>query len=205
MTLNFIGYRTRAANLNHIAEQVASNTKPSGPFDLAFFTDKRRIDRPDLVIRCLRKRSVVVYRDYTCPSRERHGRALRALCASRKIPFLVAGDEHLAKTLNADGVHWPSFLLSKAKTTVGITTAACHSLRELKAAEISGIDGVFLSPIFETQSHLNGQWLGVKKAATLAEKTSLPVYALGGINPNTAALLKNGGFSGIAAIGAFAP
>ncbi len=66
----------------------------------------------------------------------------------------------------------------------------------------SGLDAVFLSPVFPTGSHPERSALSAMRANAVARALTVPVYALGGIDARKAALLR--GFIGIAAIGALA-
>jgi thiamine-phosphate pyrophosphorylase len=61
------------------------------------------------------------------------------------------------------------------------------------------LDAVFLSPVFPTGSHKGAAALGPARAAFIAARAPVPVYALGGITARNAALLASS-FSGIAAI-----
>lgn len=64
----------------------------------------------------------------------------------------------------------------------GLRTAPAHDLAEIREAEDAGADLVFLSPVFETRSHLGATPLGSDGFAALAAQTRLPVVALGGMN-----------------------
>ena len=78
-----------------------------------------------------------------------------------------------------------------------IITASAHSLRALMGAHL--LDAVFLSPVFATTSHKNARPLTPLRAAFIASHAPVPVYALGGVTAQNAALLAPA-FGGIAAI-----
>jgi thiamine monophosphate synthase len=69
----------------------------------------------------------------------------------------------------------------------------CNALR---------IDAALVSPVFSTKSHLMPHPLGISKFQTMAKASSIPVYALGGINNNNATRLINSPAIGIAGISA---
>ncbi|MEO0397870.1 MAG: thiamine phosphate synthase [Pseudomonadota bacterium] len=213
MTLSHKGYPMRAASLaaaaRRLAEETEAKTGKRAPFDLIFMTDRKRAPNPQAVIRALNpagnRRAAVIFRDYDAPHRARLARHLSALCKSRRVTFLVAGDAKLAAAVDADGVHWPAFKLATAKKTAGLITAACHNEAEIAAANRLGVDAVLLSPVFETASHPGAEAMAVDRLARLMRKTAVPVFALGGVDHNAVSHLKGRGFSGIAAIGAFNP
>jgi thiamine-phosphate pyrophosphorylase len=81
---------------------------------------------------------------------------------------------------------------------------SCHSLAEVQAAEREGCDWVTLSPIFTTASKPGyGPALGVGGLVSLLAATTVPVYALGGIDsPEAVAACRSAGAHGVAVMGA---
>jgi thiamine monophosphate synthase len=63
-------------------------------------------------------------------------------------------------------------------------STSCHNMQELQSARQAGADFALLSPVFPTQSHPNAPSLGLDTFHHIAEKSPLPIIALGGINPN---------------------
>jgi 8-oxo-dGTP diphosphatase len=106
-----------------------------------------------------------------------------ALAKPFDAKVLLSQDIGLARDLGADGVHLPSqnLLLLKTKPADLIVAASCHNAEELAHAELLACDFVVLSPVKSTQSHPEVDAIGWQKFSALAEKTSLPVYALGGM------------------------
>jgi 8-oxo-dGTP diphosphatase len=106
-----------------------------------------------------------------------------ALAKPFDAKVLLSQDIGLARDLGADGVHLPSqnLLLLKTKPADLIVAASCHNAEELAHAEMLGCDFVVLSPVQSTQSHPEAEPIGWQKFAVLAQKTSLPVFALGGM------------------------
>jgi len=116
-------------------------------------------------------------------------------------PLLIADDPALAAEIGAAGLHLPEVRMRevahwRARFPNWIITSSAHSLRALMAAAM--LDAVFLSPVFA--GHKQTRPLTPVRAAFIAARALVPVYALGGINPRNAALLAPS-FSGIAAIG----
>ena len=116
--------------------------------------------------------------------------------------LLIADDPALAQAIGAAGLHLPERRMKealhwRARHRHWIITSSAHSLKPLMAAH--GLDAVFLSPVFATASHRSARPLTPLRAAFIAARAPVPVYALGGITARNAALLAPA-FSGIAAI-----
>ena len=84
-----------------------------------------------------------------------------------------------------------------------MVTAATHSLAAGLLAQKQGVDGVFLSPVFPTKSHVGGPHIGLIRFARFARKLKIPIFALGGINAFQKPLLKNAGAYGLSGISLF--
>lgn len=179
---------------------------------LVFITDHTRVPDPLAVIARLDAGTAVIFRDYNAPDRLSPGRKLAEACREKSIRFLVAGDGALAEALQADGLHMPEGRIGQIpfwrhKHPDWLITAATHSLEALEAASSAGADAALLSPVFPTASHpetleSGKSLLGADGFARLSNQSPLPVYALGGITAETAALIKGKHTAGLAAIGA---
>lgn len=106
-----------------------------------------------------------------------------ALAKSFNATVLISQDIALARDIGAQGVHLPSqsLLLLKTKPAGLMVAASCHNAAQLAHAESLGLDFVVLSPVKSTQSHPEIDAIGWEGFAELAQTTSLPVYALGGM------------------------
>ncbi len=131
---------------------------------------------------------------------------LRELTSSFNAKLIIHTQADIAKAVSADGVHLASTDLAEIPSvrewlnSPEITiSASCHNGIELGFAQRFGADYAFLSPLFPTQSHPGEPHLGIEKFRELADTTSLPVVALGGINRENRSQLE--GF-GVAVIGA---
>lgn len=174
-------------------------------------TDRHRVARPLAVIARLEPDCAVIFRDYDAKDRAQLGRALAEACRTRGVRFLVAGDGALAEFLKADGLHMPEVRVSEINRwrqahPDWLVTAAAHSGSALERAARAGADAALLSPVFPTASHPETQdesrTLGPETFNALSNQSPLPVYALGGITADTAALIAGRHTAGLAAIGA---
>lgn len=174
---------------------------------MLFLTDPQRTPRPDLDAEMLPKGAGVVFRAFGAADAVALGRRLRAVTRRRGLMLLVGADPALARAIDADGVHLPQRLAHLAgrlrRARPGwIVTAAAHDWPAILRARRAGAQAVLLSPVFDSASPSAGKALGVVRFATLARRTGLPVYALGGIDATTARRLTSAGAAGIAAVSA---
>ena len=127
----------------------------------------------------------------------------KRLCDLVSAQLLVNGDIELAAQLHC-GVHLRAaqlMALSERPLPAGVAVAAsCHNADELRRAEAIGVDFVVLGPVAKTPTHQGQPALGWKRFAELREHVSLPIYALGGLNPNDHSTARRHGAQGIAAI-----
>ena len=77
-------------------------------------------------------------------------------------------------------------------------SASCHSLTDLHRAEALGADFAFLSPVSPTSKYADCDLLGWRGFQRLADRVSLPVYALGGMHPAQAQFARGKGAFGVA-------
>ncbi len=135
--------------------------------------------------------------------------AIKAMdCCKKYNAVLVLNAGHqLVEEINADGIHLDGARLTtyeyRPVPADKLVSAACHSLEQIKKAEILGADMVTLSPVLPTESHPGGETLGWEKFSFIARKTHLPVYALGGMNKQLLRNAQENGAYGIAGIRSF--
>lgn len=143
---------------------------------LWLMTDERQGDALWNALERLPRGAGVVFRHYSVPAKERRAlfERVRQVSARRSLTLLAGG-----KPLpGADGTH--------GRRGRGLRSASAHNLREVKAAERSGADLVFLAPVFATRSHPGGKALGPRRFALIAHQSNIPVIALGGMDAGRA-------------------
>jgi thiamine-phosphate pyrophosphorylase len=134
-------------------------------------------------------------------------RAVRAITAAHGARLLINTRLHVATAIGADGVHLPrDASIRDARHALGpkaLIGVSAHSAAELHRAEAEGADFVTLSPIFPT---ISKPWavdlLGLDGFAALVATTTLPVFALGGVQPDNAASCLGAGACGVAVVSA---
>ena len=180
---------------------------------LLFFTDPDRTPRPWETAARLPAGSGVLFRHFGRADAYDTALRLREATARRDGLLLIGLDAELAERVGADGVHLPERALDQASTLSAARpdwriTGAVHSLQGLDAA--TGFDAVIVSPIFRAGGISSSKTpLGLPGLTRSVGASSVPVYALGGIDSvNARSLIGSGacGLAGVAAIqSAFGP
>ncbi len=136
--------------------------------------------------------------------------ALKAREVELPAGSLLLVNERLDIALAAglDGVHLPEngLLPDKHGSYASELIYGCsvHTHESLRLAEKSGADYLLFGPVFDTPSKRKyGPPQGLEKLGELCRKTSLPVFALGGITPENTSLCMAEGAYGAAAISIF--
>lgn len=185
---------------------------------IILMTDDVRLPDPEPAIRALPADSMVVFRHYDQPERAILGAKLRRLCRARGILFLVANDLSLTLKLDADGIHLPEYRIHQTPQIYTqipqdlIRTSACHQVNTIRALQqlprVARPDGVFISPIFPTQSHPGAATLKQSDMLAMArflKEAKMPPIGLGGVTGGTAAKLRTSALASLAGIGFSAP
>lgn len=106
-------------------------------------------------------------------------------CRKAGARLLLNADPGLLQQVDADGVHLNAALLDRQDrrpVPVGKwLSAACHDEASLRQAEKIQADFVTLSPVQATPSHPDAKPLGWQAFHDLTERSSIPIYALGGM------------------------
>lgn len=174
---------------------------------LWFFTDMRLGGSEAALIARLPPGTGVVLRNYGIANRTAWAHALVALCKRRRLTVLVAGDDKLAWTLRADGVHWPekqSRAQVRRRCKRWLVTMAVHGPGGVCVARHIHADAVFISPVFLTRSHPGRAGMGTVRAGLLIRQVLFPAIALGGVTSRSSRKVMTRKFYGLAAIDGWA-
>jgi thiamine-phosphate pyrophosphorylase len=172
---------------------------------LILMTDEKRLRDPVAAAQLLPRTAAIILRHTAPVTRRSLAEALRRIAHERGLLLLIAGDPLLAARIGADGLHLPETRASEARHWKSahpswLITAAAHSEHALIRAACAGADAALLAPAFPTLSHKERASLGVARLRLMAARAILPVYALGGVNAQTAQRLAGARLAGIAAI-----
>jgi 8-oxo-dGTP diphosphatase len=122
------------------------------------------------------------------------------ICKPKNVKVIINSDVNLAYEIKSDGVHLTSKDLISIKTKPKnlIVSASCHTQEEINIAEKLNIHFVVLSAVNKTKSHPNTKPIGWNKFQTIANKTNIPIYALGGLSTEDYEVALENGAVGIA-------
>lgn len=189
-----------AEGLARTAQRVSARALPP----LLFFTDPERTPEPWRTAEHLPRGAGVVYRHFGAADAEAIARRLKAIAVERGLTLLIGLDADLAETVGADGMHLPERSLRaaealRARRPDWILTGAVHSVDQALAA--GGLDAAVLSPIFAAGG-ASAAKAALGTGALMTVAAIRPVYALGGVGPNTVGALSSTGAIGIAGVDA---
>lgn len=124
-------------------------------------------------------------------------------CAAYSAKLMINGDIELMHQVQADGVHFNSQQLKAYADVEGersyFVAASCHNQEQLDlAAQVA--DFAVLSPVLPTKSHPDADLLGWDGFQQLLKHANIPVYALGGMKPDSLHRAWASGGQGIAGI-----
>ena len=147
---------------------------------LWLFSDARNDAGLDDALTRLPHGSGFVFRHYHLDDAERRERfdALAAIARRAGHLVILADTAEVARAWGADGVYGPAAMHAADDLW---RLAAAHDGDELEAANGARVDGVFLSPVFATASHPGAPTLGPMGFQVLAQRSLVPVIALGGV------------------------
>ena len=169
------------------------------------FTDPDRLPNPLRALTALPPRSGIIVRHFGRPHYRQLVKALITRAHHLGHIVLIGRDPVLAEQLQADGVHWPERSIARAKAwrqryPRWLHTGAAHSLRALKTAHYNQVDGVFLSPLFPSNSPSAVYSLSQADRQRAPRLTPTPILGLGGVKLEHANTLWEDRFYGWGAI-----
>ncbi|MDM8567141.1 Nudix family hydrolase [Candidatus Halobeggiatoa sp. HSG11] len=124
------------------------------------------------------------------------------LCEHYKAKLLVNSSPKVAVSVGANGVHLNSkrlFMDLEIPNNL-LVAASCHSIAEIKQANLIKTDFIVVSPIHSTTTHPDFSPLGWQQLFQLTESANCPVFALGGMQISDVKIAIAHGAQGIAAI-----
>ena len=154
----------------------------------------------------------VQIREKDLPARRLLGLAEDAVGPARRegrSSVMVNDRLDVALAANAHGVHlgtrsMPADVVRRLAPREFIVGVSCHSLEASLEAQAAGADYILLGPIFATPSKLSyGSPLGLAKLREVTLQVTIPVFALGGVSIDRAAVCLQNGAAGIAGIRIF--
>ncbi|MFQ5580441.1 MAG: thiamine phosphate synthase [Nitrospiria bacterium] len=112
---------------------------------------------------------------------------IRSITREYGMKLLINDRVDVCLAVDADGVHLPAtgFPVRVARAILGTERwigVSCHSLDDIHEAEKAGADFAVFGPVYDTPSKRPyGVPLGLEGFREARKKTSLPLFALGGV------------------------
>ncbi|MCB9608376.1 MAG: thiamine phosphate synthase [Polyangiaceae bacterium] len=147
--------------------------------------------------------SVVVQlrdRDASAAWRLETGRALRALTRDTGHQLSVSERLDLARLLDADAVHLPEVGVPAARVQALVPGAWCSRAWHVDGTSDPGVHALVASPAIAPRKGRAA--LGLDGLASVCASLDVPVYALGGVDAESAGRCIDAGAHGVAVIGA---
>jgi len=184
-------------NLNHILK-------------FYFITDENAPDCPllqQVEIALSAGATVIQYRHKTfLPEDFKELEAIRNLCRTNSVPLIINDNIVLAKAVDADGVHLGQTDESGAiarsimgpDAIIGISVA---TIEELEKTDLSFCNYIGTGPVFSTITKVDASpVIGLDGLRKVAERSPLPVVAIGGIDASSVDACFLHGAAGVAVI-----
>ena len=123
------------------------------------------------------------------------------------IGFVVNDRLDLALAVEADGLHLgqddlPASVARRLLPPSMFLGVSTHSLEQARQAEDEGADYVAVGSIFPTSTKPEFQLVGLDLLRAVRREVKAPLVAIGGITPDNAAVVIEGGADGVAVISA---
>ncbi len=149
---------------------------------------------------------LVQYRNKTGSMQQAHavGCELRTMAKKWGMLFIVNDRCDLAMAVEADGVHLgqTDLPVALARNLVGpdmLIGLSTHNAEQVQAATNEDVDYLGFGPIFPTDTKLNHDpVVGLQGLKDIRALTSLPIFAIGGIVPESVSQLCQAGANGVA-------
>ena len=132
---------------------------------------------------------------------------IRQVTSRYNAMLFINGRPDIARAVEADGVHCRENGLSPADINRYwpdlMVAASVHSLESARKAQWEGADFLLFGPVFFTASKAKyGRPQGLDKLKKIIAKTTLPVFAVGGITADRISSCMQAGAYGTAGISA---
>lgn len=134
----------------------------------------------------------------------RHALALQKIARDLNMLFIVNDRCDLGLAVGADGVHLGQSdltidLARKVLGTRGLIGVSTHSPEQVVEATMRGADYLGFGPIFPTATKKDHEpVVGIEGIKQVRSLSSLPVFAIGGIQPESVQEILHAGANGVA-------
>lgn len=133
--------------------------------------------------------------------------AIKTLCQSYHVPFVINDEVDVALYVGADGVHvgQKDMEAGEVRRKLGpdkIIGVSAKTVEQALLAQEQGADYLGVGAVFSTSSKADATEVSHDTLQAICKAVDIPVVAIGGINRDNVLQLKGRGVSGIAVISA---
>ena len=153
--------------------------------------------------------TVVQIREKECTSREFYqiAKDVKAITDAYEVPLLINDRLDIALAVRADGVHLgqTDIPIHVARDVLGpdkIVGATANTLAKAEEAWKSGADYLGVGDVFGTSTKTDTTHVTLEELKAIKESVEIPVIAIGGVNAENIASLRETGVDGVAVISA---
>ena len=153
--------------------------------------------------------SVVQLREKECSSREFYemAKAVKTITDAYEVPLLINDRIDIALAVGADGVHLgqSDLPLDAARNLLGadkIVGATANTVELAQKAWREGADYLGVGDVFGTTTKADTRHITLEELKEIKESVPIPIVAIGGVNEDNIALLRETGVDGAAVISA---
>lgn len=133
---------------------------------------------------------------------------LKAICAAVGGHLFVNDRVDVAAAVEAHGVHLtarslPADVARRVYAGTKFVAVSTHAPSEIRRADVAGADFALFGPVFATPSKARyGSPQGLERLREAVRAAPMPVFAVGGITPEGAAVCLENGAAGVAVMSA---
>ncbi len=144
----------------------------------------------------------IIYRNYGGNNYYQNAIKINRYCKKKNFKLFVSNDKQLAIRLGSYGLYLPSFNNRDyfAQSNIKVIGSA-HNEIEIRGKINQGCEEIFISPIFNTKSHIEKEGRGLAFYRSLMRKYSkqIIIHPLGGINQKNISKIILSGSKGFSA------
>ena len=153
------------------------------------------------IVKCAPDAMILREKDLTREAYKELAKDVMELCARYKVRCILHNFVDVAQDLKAEVLHVPMHVLremtAEEKKRFSAIGASCHSVDEAKEAQMLGCSYIIAGHIFATDCKRGLLPRGTGYLEAVCKEVEIPVYAIGGICCENAALTKMAGAGGI--------
>lgn len=153
--------------------------------------------------------TLVQLREKTASSLEFYENALKVKAVTDKynIPLIINDRVDIALAIDADGIHvgqedLPAQTVRKIIGEGKILGVSANSVESAIKAQKDGADYIGVGAVYSTNTKTDAGVITRERLLAVRQAVTVPIVAIGGINLQNAALLKDTGINGIAVVSA---